>query len=564
MLNRKLYFVLALIIALAVLFSCGKNGGDLPEETGGEIKQTEAADTEESGDEVTNPYAPASGMRFSDLPTYLTESAPTQMPLTFEAWVKCDIEGDGSSNVFGNLYKTKTNAFCFRIRGGVPTLMIAARSENVQFLKSEIEPEVWTHVAIAIDIESMKFHCYINGEHRESKSMVQGHVDAINAVEFDEETETHMTALGGRYSWETGVKDTFCGEIGSFAAYSDLRTAEEIAEDCKNYSAPDHDGLMLAYVFDKPGQAVYRDLSRSENDLTWMGFGYLTSDELEIPEEYDYSMIVVGDTQGLTGRNTTDGYYGLYDWIAENIEEKKVEAVIGVGDITNSNIAVHWEKAVVAFEKLKGKVKHYPILGNHDVSVSYGGDDPELYKDYIKLEDIENSGSMDGSFKCYYHTFEIEGNKYLILGMGYEPKQAEVDWAKTVLDAHPDHNVILSCHGYLDADGELLDHSGGPILRKQLVLPYNNIVLVLCGHMHNDNVLLYTEVRDDRTTVQALLTNPQEYNYRVNKGIATGLYFTNGGRTVHVANHVVGTDSCLGEDSVRSFELDLVHERTAE
>ena len=81
--------------------------------------------------------------------------------------------------------------------------------------------------------------------------------------------------------------------------------------------------------------------------------------------------------------------------------------------------------------------------------------------------------------------------------------------------------------------------------------------------MHNENVLLYTEVREDRTTVQALLTNPQEYNYDVNLGIATGLYFTNGGKTVHVANHVAGYDAYLGADSVRTFELDLVHNRVS-
>ena len=79
--------------------------------------------------------------------------------------------------------------------------------------------------------------------------------------------------------------------------------------------------------------------------------------------------------------------------------------------------------------------------------------------------------------------------------------------------------------------------------------------------MHNDNVLLYTEERKDGTAVQALLTNPQEYNYDVNVGIATVLYFADGGETVYVANHLVGYDAYLGTESVRSFKLDLVHNR---
>ncbi|MBO5280488.1 MAG: metallophosphoesterase, partial [Clostridia bacterium] len=238
--------------------------------------------------------------------------------------------------------------------------------------------------------------------------------------------------------------------------------------------------------------------------------------------------------------------------------------VIGVGDITDDNIPEQWEKASTAFAGLEGKVKHFPVLGNHDVSTSYGGDDPELFKQYLIFEQDENNGSFDGSMKSYFYRFEIQGQKYLFLGLGYVPSQEELDWAKTVLEAHPDHNVILSCHGYLDDDGTPLTHSGAPEIREQLVLPYSNVVLVLCGHMHNENVLLYTEVREDRTTVQALLTNPQEYNYDVNLGIVTGLYFTNGGRTVHVANHVAGYDAYLGADSVRSFELDLLQDRVTD
>ncbi len=556
--GNKLYLFTILLLVLFALVSCGKGReGDV---TSGSGAETGSASGYVTG-ETDSPYAPAGGASFKDRPTYVTASPIGKMPLTMEAWVRFDPESEGNSVLFGNMSKIKTNSFCLRLRDGIPTLVLASRAESVIFPKATLEGGAWTHLAVVSDIEGKRFLCYINGVLKETRSMIEGHIKAIESVEFNEDTDTHMTMLGGIFSWASQVKESLCGELGFFAAYSDARSAEEIAADYKSFKNPDKNELMLAYIFDGDNKAVYRDLSGNENDLSWMGYGYVEKDELKLPSNYDYSMMVVGDTQGLTGRNDTAGYYGLYDWIAENIDSKKIEAVIGVGDITNSNIASQWEKAVVAFEKLKGKVRHFPVLGNHDVSVSYGGDDAELYKKYLPLDDSADGDSMDGSVKAYYRRFTVKGIKYLFLGMSYEPKQAEVDFAKTVLEAHPDYNVILSCHGYLDADGSLLSHSGGPILREQLVLPYSNIVLVLCGHMHSDNVLLYTEDRDDGTVVQAVLTNPQEYNYDVNIGVVTGLYFTNGGKTVYVANHLAGHDSYLGADSVRRFELDPVHLR---
>ena len=249
--------------------------------------------------------------------------------------------------------------------------------------------------------------------------------------------------------------------------------------------------------------------------------------------------------------------------------------IIGVGDITHNNIIAEWERAKVAFAKLVEKVadevvKFFPILGNHDVmSRPYDSDlreegvvsDPDNYKSYLIFEQDGNNGSFDGTMKSYYYRFEMGGQKFLFLGMGYAPTQAEVDWAKGVVSEHSDYNVILSCHGYLDDDGTPLDQECATILREQLVLSYSNIVLVLCGHMHNSNVLLLSETREDGTTVQAVMTNPQDYYPKSTVGVATGLYFSNGGKTVHVANHLVGTNACLGEDSVRTFELDLVQNR---
>ena len=46
------------------------------------------------------------------------------------------------------------------------------------------------------------------------------------------------------------------------------------------------------------------------------------------------------------------------------------------------------------------------------------------------------------------------GARFMILVLEYEPRTRVLEWADTVVSAHPDHNVILLTHSYLDHRGE--------------------------------------------------------------------------------------------------------------
>ncbi len=507
---------------------------------------------------------PTQGLDPSSKTAYMMQTTPTQIPLTMETWVYNNYTTDSwaEGNIFGNKYTDNTTSFSFRLQDktSYPALDLAGVVEDIRFYNADAPLNEWTHYALTIDIPNKTISCYMNGELNEAKTLSDEEIAAINAVSF---TATNCTyaQVGGVFSWSKGVKDYIRGQIGSFAAYSDVRTADEIAADYKDYTSPDKSDLMAAYVMDNSDSAFFKDLSDNHNNISWAGKDIGNTAELALPTDYDYSMFVIGDTQCLSNKSSTTGYAGLYDWLAANVEAKKMEAIIGVGDITNDNIEAQFQLAKDNFAKLDGKILHLPVHGNHDISTSYGGTDPELYKQYVLFDQNENSGSYDGSIHAYYQKFTVGEQKFLFLGLGYSHTSAERAWAAGIIEANPDHNVIISTHGYLSATGVPLTSEGAPQLHDELIEPYSNVVLVLCGHKHNDNVLLYTETREDGTTVQAVLTNPQEFNSMVNRGVATGLYFKDGGKTVCVANHLVGTDSYLGTDSVRSFELDLVERR---
>ena len=519
----------------------------------------------------TPSHAPTSAARFDNDPyPYEMKTDPEAQPLTMEAWINLE-DSTSINTIFGNRPYGTLNALSFEVRYARPRIDFGVESDGVEdvgFL-TKITLNTWTHLAIVIDQTEKEFRLYVNGEFSEMAEMSDAQAAALDAIVFT--GNAGHPCVGAKYSWDdTTLNDPFRGQIASFSAYSDVRTAEEIHNDYYNdLKSPDKDGLALCYVFEKDGPSTYYDLSDSKFDISWKAFGLTDLADLDIPEDYDYSLMIIGDTQTLVRQDDENNYYALYDWLVDNVEEKKIRAVIGVGDITHNNIEKEWLRSQVAFEKLEGVVDHFPIVGNHDVMSSpYDSDlketdntaDPLNYEKYLKnLEwDGENKVSYDGSMKAYYVRFEMGGAKYLFLGMGYYTTQSELNWAKGVLEAHEDYSVILSTHAYLDTDASILDQSPADQIHE-LVMAHSNIVLVLCGHMHTTDILLCTETRDDGTTVQAMLTNPQDYYPHAYLGVATGLYFKDG--KVYVANHIITTEACLGSNSVRSFELDLVHER---
>ena len=61
------------------------------------------------------------------------------------------------------------------------------------------------------------------------------------------------------------------------------------------------------------------------------------------------------------------------------------------------------------------------------------------------------SGKIDNT----YSTFEAGGRKWMVLTLEVWPRTEAIAWAKNVVAAHPDHNVIVATHSFLTADGSI-------------------------------------------------------------------------------------------------------------
>ena len=130
--------------------------------------------------------------------------------------------------------------------------------------------------------------------------------------------------------------------------------------------------LILVTVIICPLAAEYQE------STTWL------NNNPNAPTDYAYSVAVVGDTQILVETdansrqdedpsNDTDYTASIYDWIIANKDAKKMQYVIGLGDITNNHTDLEWQVAKDAITKMNGVIPYSLVKGAapHDTESTF-------------------------------------------------------------------------------------------------------------------------------------------------------------------------------------------------
>jgi hypothetical protein len=153
--------------------------------------------------------------------------------------------------------------------------------------------------------------------------------------------------------------------------------------------------------------------------------------------------------------------------------------------------------------------------GNHD---NKWGRENTLYNEYFPATRMDQfpwwGGSWrDGDNTNHYDVIEAGGAEFLMIYLGYYAADEAIDWANQVIEAHPDHNVVFATHEYLNAAGVLTDPTGpgrwtaqGQRFFDEIVLPNDNVFLVLAGHFHGVALNIKRDVGgvDGRVVVEML------------------------------------------------------------
>ena len=280
---------------------------------------------------------------------------------------------------------------------------------------------------------------------------------------------------------------------------------------------------------------------------------------------FAYSFCVVGDTQKVT-RGYPDKLADLYDWITDNAEKKSIKYVFGLGDITDQDIEKEWTAALTQINKLNGVVPYSVTRGNHDGS--------ENFNKYFGAENTAYTSQFEGFFEAgnsetSYTRIQVGDVKYLMITFDFGPTDEELQWAADIIEANPDHRVIITTHTYLLTDGTTItgDHTHAPTkydassnngddMWDKLISKYSNIFLVLSGHIGSDYVITNQREGINGNIVTEMLIDPQVVDGEMGpSGMITMLYFSEDGREIAVETYSTINEKYFLEEN--QFTLDI-------
>lgn len=450
------------------------------------------------------------GMSFDDK-KHTTTKLFKDLPATVEFEIYLPAGHSARSGViFGNFTRDGIkNALEFEIAsGGKPRFYyhnINGEVVDIRF-NTTVKTGDWVSIAYVYDEINEKIYCYNDG-------ILCEEIDTVNSKNFEKFTAISPAALNEYFvvggDNRTNNSQFFQGQIRSITLYNDVKAIDEITA---VVDLNDED-LISYYEMNGSTTEIIKDLSGNNYDFKYCS-EWIEADEKEPVKDYAYSFAIVGDTQYLgwaSSKNndvanvpTQDRMNVLYKWLADNVESKKIEFVIGLGDITDDDTDAEWKNAASSISMLDGVVPYSLIRGNHDTSEmffkTFGN---ETYMS--QFDGFYQEGSINSSYKA----LRVGKTDYLFLTLDYGADDAELAWAGSVIEAHPTHKVIISTHTYLYKDGTTIstgddyspndsndvdfsidkEFNDGQDMWEKLISKYANIEFVLSGHDPSPNVM---------------------------------------------------------------------------
>lgn len=330
------------------------------------------------------------------------------------------------------------------------------------------------------------------------------------------------------------------------------------------------DGPVEVMIVDSPRE----DRSFAENNAEADG-------SFAEPGTYDFALQHITDTQYISQDNPSV-YDDMTQWTVDNAAEYDVDYSMHTGDIIQSWIRpgrpdtqsrIEFEAASKSMELLENaNLPHGVLPGNHDNLWNVAGklvpgmheENHALYNEYFGPDRYRDQPWWGDSFtaednSAHYDLIDIAGAKFLMLYIGYNPPEKVMKWAEQVLADHPDRNVVIGSHYYLDEGGEKklmafgdIGASSGQQIWNRLVKPFESVFLVLSGHVDGQATVVDRDVDDTGRTVVQLLADYQYFE--IDGERATGfqrmLQFDIDGETLAVTTH----SPTLDRYDVESFD----------
>jgi formylglycine-generating enzyme required for sulfatase activity len=239
----------------------------------------------------------------------------------------------------------------------------------------------------------------------------------------------------------------------------------------------------------------------------------------------NFSVVALPDTQNYTSISSpTDTFTRQTQWVRDNRETLNIRFLTHLGDIVNSPTATsQWTRATDAMNLLNNQLAYGTCPGNHDLGgndqpgsatpsfyLSRFGPNPTHTSSVGRWVDPSTNQTYDwyrGSSPRGYSSYQIvpvNGRDFMFLHLDHDCPDEDMAWAASVLSAHPRTLTMIITHNYLaETGGSGFFGTGtgergytaqpnvsiGPDRNKPqevfnaLVKPFNQVYMVICGHM---------------------------------------------------------------------------------
>lgn len=518
---------------------------------------------------VTVAVADTEGRTFISGEVLQLPKAIDSIPQTYEAWIKLPVsQTDRGGAILSNYCNNDFPSLSFEVySNGQPRIYFRnGTSTGTYIFNTDIRSDTnYVHLAITWSEDTLT--CYVNGQLKESISAIRPNYEMENPL-----------CLGG--DLRVGNPQYFKGAIKQVALFNDVRTAQEISSDM--LALPESDeNMMLAFNISQ-STTRFTDLSNNGYDILPL---WLDEGDIEIPDDYAFSFMAIGDTQIIT-ENEPEKLKSVYDYVLSNVESKKVKHVFGLGDITDNDNDVEWAVAKTQIARMDGVVPYSIIRGNHDIYSSgknmkvsskydqiYGSTDCDYAKQYTYCYEGEGA---DFRARNTIHFFSAGNFDYMVVALDYGPSDNVLNWASEMIAAHPFHNVIVTTHAYLASDGTTLDSgdncpptrdynsnnsygvNNGDHMWEKLIRKHKNIVMVMCGHDPKDQVLMTQTAGDNGNIVSQFLIDPQRMDLDGAVGMVATFYVSENGEDVTVEWYSTIKQQYYKKSNNYSFKLNVI------
>ncbi|MFH5182380.1 S-layer homology domain-containing protein [Paenibacillus sp. TAB 01] len=217
----------------------------------------------------------------------------------------------------------------------------------------------------------------------------------------------------------------------------------------------------------------------------------IIQDELPVKQDpYDFSFVWMSDTQYYS-ESYPEIYEGNVKWIVDHKDDMNIKYVIHTGDIVDeADKEYQWQEADKDMKVLEdAKIPYGVLAGNHDVSHQYA--DYTKFYQYFGEDRFKSQPTYGGSYlnnRGHYDLVSGGGNDFVVIYMGWDIRDEDIQWMDDVVKMYPDRKAILDFHEYL-----LVSNNRAPISEKiydRVVVPNKNVIAVLCGHYHDAEELV--------------------------------------------------------------------------